>query len=123
MLENLVKEVPVLILFDAPPAECGNWETADDLPENVLSLIEQSISSAAGGIPDDLSEDNVATLPAMAGHCVRLLDAHESRKFGGKSSASRRWDLRTSQTGRARGGLTSPREEWRPTQSTVSMRR
>jgi thioesterase domain-containing protein len=84
VLDNLGEEVPVLVLFDAPPAERGNGETADELPEDVLSLIEQSIRGAAGGIPDDLTEDSVAKLSAMADHCVRLLDAHESRKFSGK---------------------------------------
>lgn len=29
-------------------------------------------------------EDNVAKLSAMADHCVRLLDAHESRELSGK---------------------------------------
>ncbi|WP_216206232.1 thioesterase domain-containing protein [Amycolatopsis aidingensis] len=83
-LEDLGEEVPVLILFDAPPVELGNEETAKDLPEDVLSLIEQSIRCAAGGILDDLPEGNVAKLSAMTDHCVRPLGAHESRAFGGK---------------------------------------
>lgn len=84
VLENLGEEVPVLILFDAPPAGREDGDTADDLPQDALSLIEQSIRGAAGGIPDDLSEAEVAELSAMTEHCVRLLGAHESRKFRGK---------------------------------------
>jgi thioesterase domain-containing protein len=83
-LEDLGEDVPVLMLFDASPAERGNRHTSDELPEDLLLLIEQSIRGAAGGAPADLSGDDVAELSELTRHCIRLLDTHDSRKFGGR---------------------------------------
>ena len=46
-LENLGEDVPVLILFDASPTERGNGQPADELPDELISLIEQSIRGVA----------------------------------------------------------------------------
>ncbi|HEY6748837.1 MAG TPA: amino acid adenylation domain-containing protein [Mycobacteriales bacterium] len=83
-LEDLGEDVPVLMLFDASPTQRGNGWTSDELPEDLLLLIEQSIRGAAGGAPADLSGDDVAGLSELTRHCIRLLDTHDSRKFGGR---------------------------------------
>lgn len=66
------------------PTEHGNGQATDELPDQLLSLIEQSIRGVAGGIPADLSDDDVGKLSEMTEHCIRLLDTHDSRVFRGK---------------------------------------
>ncbi|MEC3977737.1 non-ribosomal peptide synthetase [Amycolatopsis sp. H20-H5] len=83
-LEDLGEDVPVLMLFDASPAERGNGQTSDEVPEDLLLLIEQSIRGAASDAPADLSDDDVAELSELTRHCIRLLDTHDSRKFRGR---------------------------------------
>jgi thioesterase domain-containing protein/acyl carrier protein len=83
-LENLGEDVPVLILFDASPTERGNGQPADELPDELISLIEQSIRGVASGIPADLSDDDLGKLSEMTEHCIRLFDTHDSQEFRGK---------------------------------------
>jgi hypothetical protein len=74
----------VLILFDASPTERGNGPAAVDLPDELLSLIEHSVRGVAGGLPADLSDDDVGRLSGMTEHSIRLLDTHDSRALRGK---------------------------------------
>ncbi|SEF24659.1 pristinamycin I synthase-3 and 4 [Amycolatopsis pretoriensis] len=114
VLENLGEEVPVLILFDAAPAERGNGQPAEELPEDLLQLIEQSIRGAAEGVPAELSGDEVTELSAMTKHCIRLLDTHQSQPCRGRivsieAAESRRAEdeHRTGWTDLAQGGVES----------------
>jgi hypothetical protein len=66
-----------LVLVNEELQHCQ--QSADELPEDLLLLIEQSIHRAAGDTPADLSDHNLIKLLAMAKHRIRVLDTHDSR--------------------------------------------
>jgi hypothetical protein len=76
-----------LVLVNEELQHCQ--QSADELPEDLLLLIEQSIRRAAGDTPADLSDHNLIKLLAMAKHSIRVLDTHDSRTSPGKMSALR----------------------------------
>jgi nonribosomal peptide synthetase DhbF len=79
LLEESGEDVPLLVLFDAIPA---TGDAEDEVPEDVLDLVEQSIR---GGLaPAELPAARVGELVETARHCLRISGAHRSRMFGGR---------------------------------------
>ncbi|RKN07615.1 hypothetical protein D7319_18315 [Streptomyces radicis] len=82
LLEASGAEVRNLVLLDAVPA-VGGSTAGDELSEEQLEAIAESIRGAGGGASGELTESVFNDLSDIAAHCLGLLRAHRSRKYGG----------------------------------------
>ncbi|MEV0533674.1 amino acid adenylation domain-containing protein [Kitasatospora sp. NPDC050463] len=111
-LEELGESVPLLVLFDAVTSTGDGREAADEVPGDLLDLVEQSIRGVGGRGLDELSAARIGELSEITRHSLRLHRAHRTRTFGGRiisieAAGSRefREDAGIDWTGFAEGGV------------------
>ncbi|MFI5525189.1 amino acid adenylation domain-containing protein [Streptomyces platensis] len=83
-LEELGESVPLLVLFDAGPSTGEGRETANEVPADLLDLVEQSIRGVGGGALAELSPARISRLSETTRRCARIFAAHRTRMSGGR---------------------------------------
>jgi amino acid adenylation domain-containing protein len=82
-LEDAGEDTRSLVLLDAGPAV--KREMADrELSRYTRDLIEDAIRGAAGAGLAELSDAESSELSEIARHCLKLVNTHDSRVFGGR---------------------------------------
>ncbi|SER01822.1 Phosphopantetheine attachment site [Lentzea xinjiangensis] len=76
-------EVRNLVLFDSVPAV--RREVADEVPEDWLEDIRESIRGSGGAASGELTDAVFHDLSDIATHSLRLVWSHRSRVFGGRA--------------------------------------
>ncbi|MGH3939873.1 MAG: condensation domain-containing protein [Pseudonocardiaceae bacterium] len=74
-----------LVLFDAFPAVHETSAGGKGLSEEDIAAIKESIYGSVGSSVGDLTESVFRELAEIAEHCLRILQGHRSREFGGKT--------------------------------------